>query len=1296
MKSFWQKQPLPFFTLRSIPSRDSEDPLRWAKISRRSFLSWSGWAMPMLVAAKARLRPFAITNQFNQPSALRADYRLTPRYRAESPLDEVMRKTQTGLDAFTTEKYAEEIEGVLWEWSEALKQFPIDYRGIEKFLSPVLEASSLKPAQERLLRSEHGLQISQRSFAADATLGRDEFVGQLRAWINPALKLKTVELKLVRIDVTEVSPGIRTLLRYDLVGAGPKYSLEESIGQWELYWERDREGGLRVRKWRALQETRSRAVGPIFVEITSQALGRNSSYAEQILPGTDYWRTRLDSTCGIDVYGINGVTVGDIDNDGFDDLYVCQPAGLPNRLYRNRGDGTFEDVTEAAGVGVIDNTACALFADVDNDGQQDLIVVRSGGPLLFLNQGEGRFRLRPNAFRFAQPPQGSFTSAALADYDRDGWLDIYLCTYIYYQGQDQYRFPVPYHDAQNGPPNFFLRNNGDGTFQDVTTATNLNQNNNRYSFACGWGDYNNDGWPDLYVANDFGRKNLYRNNGNGTFSDVAAEAGVEDVGAGMSVCWFDYDNDGKQDLYVGNMWSAEGNRIVPQAAFMKGVPEEIRAHYHKHARGNSLFRHEGDSRFIETSQAAGVEMGRWAWSSDAWDFDYDGYPDLYITNGMISGPSAKDLSSFFWRHVVSHSPLRAVPSQNYEQGWNAINELIRSDGTWSGHERNDFFVNNRDGTFSEISGVAGLDFPEDGRAFALSDFDHDGRLEIFLKNRNGPQLRILHNEMESLGNCIAFRLRGRKSNRDAIGTAVTVEGESGRQIQFLQAGSGFLSQHTKELFFGLGKSHRLVRATIRWPSGLVQHFDRLPPGHRIEIDEGSEHFRAHSFGNRLTPVNVTTAVSSIDAPSSADTWLIEPLAAPDFELPDLDGQTHSLSSFRGRPVLLNFWATWCPPCHEELEVFQRYHRRWAAQGLQLVAVNVNDPGEAVIVRSFARERKTSFLVLLASQDVAGIYNILYRYLFDRRKDLGIPTSFLIDESGLILKVYQGTLVPDRLPKDLDRIPRSPGDHVKRAFPFEGTFYGGAFRRNHFTYGVAFFRHSYLDQAAASFQLAIRNNPDYAEAHYNLGTLYLKQRKTAEARQSLSRAIQLRPDYPNALNNLGLVALEEGESSVAIGHFQEAVRRNPNYATAFQNLGNLYRQQGRLAEAQQALEQALQVDPEDPEINYGLGMVFAQKSDSAHAREYLEHAVRFRPHYAEALNNLGVLYLLTGQKEEASVVLRECIRVAPNFDQPYLNLAKVYVAQGQRKQAQDTLRQLLGRNPQHSVARKALAELELER
>ena len=449
--------------------------------------------------------------------------------------------------------------------------------------------------------------------------------------------MDVAEFQITSIDEIASAPlAVRLEIRYDLVVERNGHQREERVGSWRTEWARNEPEEWKATKWQAGDETLSRVSGPGFLDVTSQALGGLASYKDQMLRGSDYWRTVLDGACGIDVYGNNGVAAGDFDNDGYDDLYICQPSGLPNRLYRNRGDGTFEDVTEKAGVGVLDNTACALFADFQNRGLQDLLVVCGGGPLLFLNQGDGTFAIKRDAFQFAHPPEGTFTHAAIADYDRDGRLDIYFCVYSYYLGLDQYHYPVPYFDARNGPPNFLLHNEGNAVFVDRTDAAGLNAENDRYSFACAWGESGSSGFPDLYVANDFGRSNLYRNNGDGTFTAISSEAHVDDAGAGMSASWSDCENDGKQDIYAANMWSAAGQRVSGQKHFHQKTPEDIRALYRRHARGNSLYRNKGNGQFENVSQQAGVEMGRWAWSSDFWDFDHDGYPDLYVANGYIS------------------------------------------------------------------------------------------------------------------------------------------------------------------------------------------------------------------------------------------------------------------------------------------------------------------------------------------------------------------------------------------------------------------------------------------------------------------------------------------------------------------------------------------------------------------------------------------------------------------------------------------------------------------------------------
>jgi tetratricopeptide (TPR) repeat protein len=1242
-----------------------------------------------------------------------AEFHLHPHYRSERPLDTTLLKVQAGFDDFITEKYADQIAAILRQWSASLLQSPGETRAIARVLAPDFSGAALQPVESRVVRSSSALQVRQNKFSIENARNRDAFLREWQSSFSTFSQVVTAEFQItqVRTPAAEASlpsqlpATLQTRVRYEIVATGPGFHREQRVGNWDLIWTSSPSGEFLLRTWRVLDETQARSNSPVFADITSAALRGNTSYSAQLLHGTDYWRTVIDGASGIDIYGHNGVSVADIDNDGFDDLYVCQPAGLPNRLYRNRGDGTFVDITESSGLGILENTACALFADFSNHGRQDVVVVRASGPLFFVNEGDGRFRQKLDAFQFANPPQGTFTGAAAADYDRDGWLDIYFCLYSYYQGAGQYKYPSPYHDAENGPPNFLMRNQRDGTFRDVTEASGLNQNNTRYSFCCGWGDYNLDGWPDLYVVNDFGRKNLYRNQGDGTFTDVAPPTATEDIGAGMSVSWLDYDSDGVQDLYVSNMWTAAGERISTQEIFKKDSSKEVRALYQKHAMGNSLLRNRG-AAFDDTTNSAGVGMGRWAWSSDAFDFDHDGFADLYIVNGMVSGParqdvfgddrSNQDLNSFFWRQVVALSPDEARSSHDYEQGWNAINELIRSDGTWSGNERNVFYANNRDGTFSDVSGVVGLDFVEDGRAFALADFDHDGRLEVFLKNRNAPQLRVLKNVLEDLPASIVFRLRGTKSNRDSIGASVTIEDSSRRQTRLLQAGSGFLSQHSKDLLFGLGEAKGPVSASIRWPSGLVQEFQNLPVNHLIRVDEGSESPRLESFQAPATKrITLSPALPQAEIlPAKVETWLLAPIPAPEFALPDLSGKMCKLSSTRGKPALLVFWTTRSPDLVEELRLLQASYGNWVTKGLQCLTIAVDDPPDEK-VRAFLQQ--LAFPILRASEDVAAIYNILYRQLFDRHRDLSLPTSFLLDSKGDIVKVYQGPIVPEHVSRDFDRIPQTDAERLAQALPFPSTTYSLEFGRNHLSYGALFFQRGYLDQAEASFQLALREDPHSGEALYGIGSVYLNQNKNAAARETFERVVKLPANYPDTLpdawNNLGVIATREGRIGDSIPFFLQALRLNPHHLLSLDNLGNAYRAQKRWDEARTVLQRALEVAPQDPEANYSLGMVFAQLEDNSEAYEYLQRALKARPIYPEALNNLGVLYLVTQRRDQAVESFEQCIRVAPAFDQAYLNLARVYALEGARDKARGVLLNLLQQHPDHPQAKQALDQLQ---
>ena len=520
--------------------------------------------------------------------------------------------------------------------------------GWSALLSKTFRGSSLVPkvleqqAADASVRAWRGVTDGEPDLDPDTWLRRASELGA------SFRRVERAALKVIGIESSETRQIAASVL-VELAGESRSGVSSQVRSIWRTTWvppKREGTGGddWRLDRLRVERFDRAEWTGASFRDVTSDVLAGTPAFREQLALGQNDWWQRLDAASGIDIYGHQGVAVGDVDGDGREDLFVAQAGGLPNRLFLQRSDGTFDEASAARGVDVLDATGGALLVDLDGDGDRDLALATSLAVLLYENDGRGFFRpASVSGLHGTMEKRATTIGVAAADYDADGDLDLYAYSYIFWDGagsKTQSSYPFPYHDANNGAPNFLFRNDGDWEFSDMTQPSGLDAGNRRYSFAASWCDYDGDGDVDLYVANDFGRNNLYRNDGRGRFEDVALEAGVEDTGNGMGVTWGDIDGDGWIDLYVSNMWSSAGHRIALQPRFGE---RSLRETYARMARGNSVYRNRGDGTFEDVTARSEASFGRWSWASQFLDVECDGTLDLYVANGFVSGTEKDDL-----------------------------------------------------------------------------------------------------------------------------------------------------------------------------------------------------------------------------------------------------------------------------------------------------------------------------------------------------------------------------------------------------------------------------------------------------------------------------------------------------------------------------------------------------------------------------------------------------------------------------------------------------------------------------
>jgi hypothetical protein len=501
----------------------------------------------------------------------------------------------------------------------------------------------------------------------------------------------------------------------------------------------------------------------------------------------------------------SGVALIDYDRDGYPDIFLVNgssaegfaPSAAPtNHLFHNNRDGTFTDVTARAGIASSGWGHGVCVGDFDNDGLDDLFVTYYGRQnILYHNNGDGTFTDVTAKAGLGEQRRNWSTGCAFVDYDRDGRLDLFVASYVDFNlataglpgsGPNCSSRGVAVFCGPRGLPaahSYLYRNQGNGKFADVSAVAGIRRASDCYGLGVLTGDFENRGWPDIYVACDSTPSLFFRNNGNGTFVERGVEAGIayDEDGreqAGMGVAAGDYDADGWLDIFKTN--------------FEDDVPD--------------LYHNEGDGTFtFRTFDAKlGFNLKYLGWGGGFFDYDNDGWPDIFIANGHVY-PELEN-------HHHSESPYR---------------------------QRNLLYHNSGNGQFEDVTPMAGpgFDLRRSGRGVAFGDLDNDGRIDILINNQNDPPT-LLRNESESPNHWISVRTVGTKSNRDGIGSRVALVAGGRRQIQEVRSGGSYLSQNDLRVHFGLGSATKIDRIEVRWPSGTVDQMENVSADRFLTIEEG--------------------------------------------------------------------------------------------------------------------------------------------------------------------------------------------------------------------------------------------------------------------------------------------------------------------------------------------------------------------------------------------------------------------------------------------------------------------------
>ena len=1058
--------------------------------------------------------------------------------------------------------------------------------------------------------------------------------------------------------------------------------------------------------------------GRLFHDCTESILSPTPLLKQQLSYGLDQWAARVS---GLDVIGDQGISVGDIDGDGLDDLYVCQAHGLPNLLLIQNPDGSVSDAGAKAGVDLLDHSRGVLMADLDNDGDQDLAITTDKSLVLMSQKRDGKFQLE-HEMTIGQ--NGHSISAA--DYDQDGDLDLFICKHRSNKTiPDLITLPDSHFDAMTGGRNVLLRNDEGWNFADVTSQVGFSpDDNHRYSRSAVWTDYDLDGDQDLYVANEWASDQLFRND-DGWFTEISTALDMNIPAQHRSVSTGEFNLDGKPDLFVAtdsplSAWQLlSGDDLDVEAgsagdAARESVLGENQIWFSKTVAGGAEGRQPGFDAFFLRAPIFSAES---AFGSVAADINNDGLDDVIVTNGYLSRYSSEDIGGLFYANLLTGEkrgePVDGiVPTREIDKN---LLGLVRSGTSIFGKQRNRCYLSIGKLGFANFSGVSGVDFLDDARAVATTDWDHDGDVDVIMTSRNGPQLRILSNENKKRNGYLHFKLVGTTSNRDAIGARIELflADRDAPLVKFVSAGSGNLSQSSKRLFFGLGDKTKIERAVVTWPDGQQQSFENLIPNTRYIVTEGDDKLAENNNGRFELVLKRSNLDGEIKLPPRSvarftpESWL------PNIEYIASDKKWYSVS-----PVKKAFTTVVvCDDSPESIKVINSMainSAAWKDEKLDVVLLFTDREADSDETRLKNAEHffSTGVPFRWGAAPLSSIQKLEYYsgHWFSKQQIPRLPFAMSMTPYGQIASFHflDNASQTKALATELAELAGQKVPEVDEVDEVDeggegGGFWVNRYRTEDFSRLIRQFRD--LGMGRTANEMFFRSRPHMASQLTQHATELSADGNLDQAMKFYDRALKLFSWHVPALVGRGNLIRQQALSSVeddlgtkiqqldqAAASFSAALTLDPFNTQAILGKSNVMIERKETTAAIAELSAYLEIDPKRAEVHAMLGRLYFTKRDFNASAKHLLVAYELRPTLPFVAGDLGYLYLASGKPRLGRKFLRLSHRLQPSDRNVLKHLAEAEFTTGNFSEAVDLLTRTIKVHPNHRRSKQLLAWL----